>query len=67
MAKVDVVVVFAELASPRLKFGCVHFNSRPTTSTGEMVMVRVDNAAPIETLATVGHDHVDFVRQREGF
>jgi len=66
VAKIDVVVEFCELAGPRFKFGCVHFNGRPTTSTGEVVMMRVDNAAPVETFATVGHNDVDFVHQREG-
>jgi hypothetical protein len=66
VAKVDVVVAFPEESSPRFEFGGVHFNGRPTTPTSEVVMVGVDHAAPIEALATVGHDDIDVVRKSQG-
>jgi len=57
--QVLVAVAAGDIARPLLEFGRVHFDDRPATATGQMVMVRVDNAPTKEALAAVGHDHVD--------
>jgi hypothetical protein len=66
VTKVPVAVAFGELARPGLKIGRVHFDGRPASATGQVVMVGVHDAASIEVLAAIGHHDVYVARDDEG-
>jgi len=66
VTKIAVAEAVGEFSGPRFEFGRVHFNGRATTPTGEVVVVGVDHASPVEGLAAVGHDDIDLIGEREG-
>jgi zinc/manganese transport system substrate-binding protein len=59
VAQVVVAESLGDAVGPALEFGRVDLDGRPATSTREMVVVRVHDAAPVEALTAVGHDDVD--------
>ena len=67
MANVAVVELLGNRVRPVFEFGCVDLDDGPAGPTGQMVVVRVDDAPAVETLAPVGHDHVDVTRFDESF
>lgn len=67
MAKVVVAELLGDGVRPTFEFGRVDLDDRPADSTGQMVVVRIDNAPAIEALAAVGHDHVDVTGLDQSF
>ena len=43
---------------PVFEFGCIDFNDCSTDSTGQVVMVRVNDTSSIEALSAIGHHNV---------
>ena len=62
MANVVVVERRCDCVGPVFKFGCIDLDNRSAQPARQVVVVRVDDASTIETLASVGHDHVDIAR-----
>ena len=60
MTKLSIVESFAYVMRPLLKFGGVDFDGGATHATGEVVVVRLDDASSIEAFAAVGHHDIDF-------
>lgn len=50
---------------PSFDLGGINLDGRATASTGQVVVVRVDLAAPVERFASIGHHHVDLVGSNE--
>jgi hypothetical protein len=59
VAKVTVAKALANVVRPLFEFGGVDLDRGATTAAREVVVVRVNDATSIETLAAVGHDDVD--------
>lgn len=67
MAQFDEVVALANVVRPGLEFGRVHFDDRPAIATGQVVVMRVNDASPKEALASVRHHHIDFATLHQLF
>lgn len=65
MVQVAVTEALAELVGPALEFGRVHFHGGPTATTGEVVVVRVHHATPVEAFAPVSHHDINFLIGRQ--
>jgi zinc/manganese transport system substrate-binding protein len=59
VAKVAESVPLTNIVSPLLEFGRVNFHDGPALATGEVMVVHVNVAAPIEAFASIRHDHVN--------
>jgi zinc/manganese transport system substrate-binding protein len=65
VAQVVVVEAFPDFASPLLQLRGVDLDRRPATSTGQMVVVGVDDAPAIEGLTAIGHHDVDLAARNQ--
>lgn len=59
MANVAVAELLCDRVRPALELGRVDLDDGPADPTGQVVVVRVDDAPAVKSLAPVGHDHVD--------
>ena len=59
MVRVLVAVTFGDLSRPQFEFGGVDFHDGAAVAAGQVVVVRVDDAAPKQAFAAVGHHHVN--------
>jgi hypothetical protein len=67
VAQVSVVESLADFVRPRFEFGRIDLHRRAAASTREVVMMNVNDAATIETLTPIRHDHVDFATLDQPF
>jgi hypothetical protein len=62
VSKIAVRIAFGELMGPRFEFGRINFDRGATASTGEVMMMGVNDTSAIEALTAISHNDVDFVR-----
>ena len=63
--EIAVAKLLAEPVGPGFEVGGVYLDRGAAVTTGQVVVVRVNDAAPIEALAPIGHHDVDLARRRE--
>lgn len=61
MAQIAVAEVLGDVVGPALEFGGVHLDRGAASATGQVVVVRVVHAAPVERFTSISHDDVDQV------
>jgi hypothetical protein len=53
---------FADVVGPTFEVRRVDLDGRAALSTRKVMVVRFDDAAPVETLTAISHDHVDVAK-----